>query len=218
MPKIFLPVLREQITPAIERSSDVKKAAIAEALIQVEAAKKSLFNEFDNHSVTRELLTAKGESLSGAITGPPGANLFSYIGFRESPIPQLRNLIERLISVREKSARVVKQTRGLAVAVDVDIPVNTDLYEQTPFPEWSGGLSWLRGIETYISGIHNYLTRDSVARNQSRRIFDDSSRSKQAIQVPHELKRAAIFTPKSYITSILSNFKSKFRGEKGRFV
>ena len=217
MPKVFLPVLRDQIGQAISKDATIKRLALVEARSIFDAAEKELYRSFDEHLVTKELKQAKGESLSGAITGPPGANLFSYIGFYNSPIPELRKLIKSLVTFRGSSSKVVKQTTGLALSVTVEIPVNADLYKETPFPEWKGGISWLKGIESYISGVHQYLTRDSVARNQSRRILANS-RSTQAIQIKGQLKTPAVFAPQSYITKILSDFRSKFRGKGGRFV
>lgn len=214
MPKIFLPVLRDQVAVAISKDANIKRLAMVEAAASFKLAEKELYKDFDNHLVTKELLQAKGESLSGAITGPKGANLFSYIGFYDSPIPALRNLIKEIVKFKVSSARVVKQTTGLAMSVDVEIPVNADLYKETPFPEWKGGISWLKGIETYISGVHQYLAR----RDNHPDVVFKNSRSTQAIQIKGQLKNPATFSPQSYITKILSDFRSKFRGKGGRFV
>ncbi len=218
MAKVFIPVLRDRLAPMLNGSSEIKAYARKEAEAFFETKKQEMLNNFDEHDVTKELLKPTGESISGAIAGPPGANLFSFIGFSKSPISELRDLLRKLAYPLVSTGRVQKQRNGeLAYSIDVNIPDNNDLYKETPFPGWNGGISWLKGIETYISGVHQYLTRLSVARNQSRRIFH-ISRSGQAIQIKGKLKQPAVFSPRPYITQILTDFKSKFRSKGGRFV
>ena len=66
---------------------------------------------------------------------------------------------------------------------------------------WEGG-SWAEGVEEGLSGFSYYMYKK----------FGEG-RSGYGLQSDHEIRKA-IFTPKSYITELLNNFRKNVRSIK----
>ena len=68
-----------------------------------------------------------------------------------------------------------------------------ELFDSTPLP-WASGRSWLKGIETGLSGLGRYLNIDA-----------ENSRSGGGIQSQNKIRSGA-FKKTPYISKILNNF------------
>ena len=77
-------------------------------------------------------------------------------------------------------------------------PTVLELFAVTPLP-WATGRSWLKGIESGISGLGRYMYLESP-----------TSRSGGGIQSRSKLKGGK-FRNVSYISAILNNFEKKIK-------
>ena len=152
--------------------------------------KTSLLSNFDDHPVTRELELKTGADPS-AFTSY--GSLFGFIGFNESDEPTriVREMLEKseLKFIKSKSGRLDFR---------VFHPSKEELFAATPLP-WATGRSWLRGIETGISGLGKYMYLETQA-----------SRSGAGIQTKGKF-RGGTFRAVSYISKILNNFEEKIK-------
>mgnify|MGYP001277472790 CR=1 FL=1 len=149
----------------------------------VNKTKMKMLAEFDNHSVTRDLQ-------GGSSTFPGGGDLFSFIGFNsgDKPTSALRALLLKSLRVKFiKTSRMETE-----VVFDISLPSMSEIEALTPMP-WAPGRSWAKEIETGISGLGQYLVKDSP-----------SSRSGKAIQVKGTI-RSSDMSGKPYMTEILGN-------------
>jgi hypothetical protein len=148
-----------------------------------------MLSEFNNHPVTQEL--------EGKISSVPSAfvsrgSLFGFIGFEKNhnPIQIVREMLE------ESELRFIRTNKGV-VDFKVFYPSEKELYAATPLP-WASGRSWLKGIESGISGLGRYLHID----------HSEYSRSGGGIQSEYAI-RGARFKRTKYISKILNNFIKK---------
>ena len=150
--------------------------------------KTSLLSNFDDHPVTRELELKTGADPS-AFTSY--GSLFGFIGFNESDEPTriVREMLEKseLKFIKSKSGRLDFR---------VFHPSKEELFAATPLP-WATGRSWLRGIESGMSGFGRYLN-----------IENEASRAGKGIQAKNKL-RSTRFKPTKYISKILNDFIQK---------
>ena len=152
---------------------------------KVEAARKQLLMEFDNHEVTRDLSSGPG---SGNLAG--GGDLFSFIGFDASDRPTNALRVYLLRSLRVRVSQVLRNEIG--VNFHISLPTKEEMELLSPMP-WAPGRSWLREVEMGIPGLGQYLVKESP-----------SSRSGAAIQVKGVVNSNK-FGGVPYMTEILGN-------------
>ena len=179
--------LRRSLAEKVPKA--ISKRIFSELEQEFEKAKKVLLNEFESHAVSQEL---KGKTSSSNSTNTLGGegNLYSFIGFQgEDALAALRELLENNIKIVSKKI----DRNNLVFSLKIAFPNSTDIAAATPMP-WAPGMSWAEGIERGISGLGNYLAKDSP-----------KSRSGKGIQVDVEV-RAAAFSPTEYMTGLLRDF------------
>ena len=155
---------------------------------QFKEAKDEMLAEFNSHPVTREL-EMKTAANPSSFVGE--GSLFGFIGFNENdePIDVVRSMLKSsdLVFVRIKKA---------VVDFKVLYPSKEELFDATPLP-LATGRSWLKGIESGLSGLGKYLNIESEA-----------SRSGGGIQADNSVKSGR-FKNTPYISKILNNFIKK---------
>lgn len=181
MAQINMKGLRREI--AGQYSTKFRKKIERSIRSDVSKVKAQMLAEFDSHSVTRGV-QGGGSSLPG------GGDLFSFIGFKsgDKPTSALRALLLKSLRVKFiKTSRIESE-----VIFDISIPPTSEIESLTPMP-WAPGRSWAKEIETGISGLGQYLVKDSSA-----------SRSGKAIQVKGII-RSSDMSGKPYMTEIIGN-------------
>lgn len=149
--------LGRQLAPILKRKVQTKLIRVAR---EVEAM---LIKEFDSHPVTKEI---KGGEGSGNISGTLGGygNLFSYIGFSDSdnPIEIVRSLLVNSVKVQ----MLPPNSKEMIQSAIISLPTKAQIEAATPLP-WAGGRSWVKGIEEGISGLGQYLRKESGRHGRS---------------------------------------------------
>lgn len=188
----------------------VNKTRIIDSLNKL---KQDLINNFLQHPVTRELMQGElGSNSSGTLGGY--GNLFSFIGFDQGydPIQPILNLFNSI------DFQIISLEQSVKIAV-LNFPTQDDVWDVTPMPWMDGQRSWARGIESGISGLNYYVF-------YKRELESEKSRSKHGLQIDSETYRKNLtsrldkkttsfrlmrYTPTSYITEILKDFKSRYK-------
>ncbi len=149
---------------------------------------------------------AKGDS-------PP--NLYSFIGFDESPEEVIGPILQRLSSAHKQGPKMVYSHRSkdkMEYYWKVRAPDEEAIYNATPFPDnWlEGDVSWAQRIERGIPNIAHFLN-----------VFGrPGSRSGGGVQVEGVLRTGGRFRPTSYLSQMFNNFLRRVAGRKdnGRSV
>ena len=147
--------------------------------------KEEMLSEFDKHPVTRELQDGVSADSSQFVSH---GSLFGFIGFEKNDRPT--EVVRRMLE--ETEIRFIK-IKGGVVDFRIFYPSKQELFDSTPLP-WASGRSWLKGIETGLSGLGRYLNIDS-----------ENSRSGGGIQSQNKIRSGA-FKKTPYISKILNNF------------
>lgn len=204
MAKIFINRLLLEIEPAMKGNA-IKGLAYNKAKEIFDDNKEDLLDKFENHIVSLEIdYGPNGDNISNTLSR---GELFSFIGFRKGtdPLQPIREILQNDI---QPDKNVTFDRSIFGYILKVNIPPIKKIYEATPYPDnWNPG-SWVRGIETYISGLGFYLYK------QGKRF--KSSRSGPAVQIQYPL-RSNQFKRTDYLGKMLQQFRAKFRGPKGRF-
>ena len=161
-------------------------------------AKKRLIKDFDNHVVTRELITGPDSSNLSDTLGGYG-NLFSYMGFPSgaTPTTAVKKFLVEAIRIKRSSNR-----GGLNVKYNINVPSLKDFSFATM--PWESGKNWVEAIETGVSGFSYYLARAAAA-----------SRSGTAIQIDGTLRAKTASLGIKYISGLVKDLKRRM-GKKGR--
>jgi|TARA_B100001094_G_C18190096_1_gene806563 hypothetical protein len=178
----FAPILRRRV-----------QAKLIRAAREVESI---LMKEFDAHPVTREIKEGAGASnISGTLGGY--GNLFTYIGFSDSdnPIEIVRALLSNSLNVKMLPPRG-KQMIQEAI---ISLPTKAEIEASTPLP-WAAGRSWAKGIEEGISGLGQYLNKQS----------GDHGRSGGGVQSDEKI-RSSGFRSVDYLSGILGNLSKNIQ-------
>ena len=155
--------------------------------------KKEMLMEFDMHPVTKELV--KGPNARGSQFLNEG-NLFGFIGFNKEDRPTA--IIREML---QNSSIQFSSTTKQGLKFVASHPTTLELFAATPLP-WATGRSWLKGIESGISGLGRYMYLESPV-----------SRSGGGIQTRSKLK-GSNFRNVSYISKILKNFEERIKSLK----
>ena len=161
----------------------------------VRAAQELLLAEFENHSVTKEIESGAGASNSSGTLGGYG-DLYSFIGFDAGmdPIAPIRALLKKALTIRSLPAN----HRSAMQNFIIELPSKDEIFASTPMP-WAQGRSWAEGIERGISGLGNYLSKESAA-----------SRSGGGIQTGGSI-RGGGFENVKYLSEMLRNLQMNIR-------
>jgi len=179
------------------KSRAFKKKVKQMATKRFERAKKNLITGFDSHPVTREIEGGEGASnTSGTLSH---GNLFTFIGFHQedNPVEIVRQAIREKTRLLSPKTRV--QTNKIVVSHTVTVPTLEDLSGATPMP-WEGK-SWLRAIESGISGFGYYMHKRWEA-----------SRSGHGLQVNNRI-RGGRYKPTKYYSELIRNFRKEITSE-----
>jgi hypothetical protein len=176
-------VIREQVKQLVEE--------------YVEKSKQEMINDFENHSVTKEIDNGpEAANISNTLAGD--GNLFSYIGFDEgsNPTEIIKDILINDTKVENKPTISVNG-KDLKITFPVSGPTLNEIESVTPMP-FEGGRSWVRGVEKGISGFSYYIFKKYLK----------GSRSSTGLQTESEI-RTGSFKPTPYISTILKKFYSK---------
>jgi hypothetical protein len=184
MSKVIVP--RGAVELAVNQSGKLVRPKIEPSLVrQFKKIREEMLSEFNQHPVTRELDQKTSSDPSEFVSH---GSLFGFIGFEKSddPAQSVREMLEK------SELSFIKTNRGV-IDFKAFYPSKEELFAQTPMP-WASGRSWLKGIESGISGLGKYLNIDS-----------DISRSGGGMQSEYTV-RSARFKATEYISKILNNF------------
>ena len=188
-----------QLTKETERAiNSLENLAYGAALENFNHSKNEMVEEFNNHVVTKEIESGPDGNNESNTLGGRG-NLFSFIGFviNTDPIEPIRNALTKNTKLAKKAYKKHRAGKKVFFSFKVDAPDQQNLDSLAPIP-WGSGGSWLRGIETTISGLGHYIYWK----------FFPQSRSTTGIQSKTPL-RALGFKPIKYMSGILKNFLKK---------
>ena len=150
--------------------------------------KNSMLAEFNSHPITREL-EQKTNADPSQFVGR--GSLFGFIGFDKNDDPT-ETVREMLKTSDLRFIRIKKEI----VDFKVFYPSTEEPFQATPLP-WASGRSWLKGIESGMSGLGRYLNTET-----------ETSRSGGGIQ-SEDTVRSGGFKNTKYISEILNNFIKK---------
>lgn len=170
----------------------MKPLVEARAKAELEKSKQQLLQDFDNHSVTKEVQAGSNASNTSNTLGGYG-NLFTFIGFDSGadPINPIRSLLAR--SIKIQSLR--KKTNELAFVLKFTVPTKEEIAAISPSP-WSTE-SWVEAVEKGMSGLGKYLYSSDSSRFST-------SRSKGGIEAKYEVRSSQASKPIDYMSGILS--------------
>ncbi len=173
-----------------------RRSAVGLAEKRFDKAKSEMLAEFNNHPVTIEIQSGpNGENISNSLGGR--GNLFSFIGFPEGedPIAAVREHLEEKTRLR-KNPHFNDKTKTFIFRVET--PSLNSVEKHSPSP-WEPR-SWVRGIESGISGLGFYIS--------SKIKQFKGSRSGTAIQSEKQISKSAYKAIK-YMSEIIRNFRRK---------
>jgi hypothetical protein len=158
--------------------------------------KNKMMAEFLAHPVTREIEGGiNAQNISQTLNGI--TNLYSFIGFESGDKP-IEDLEDILLSTDIRFTKVTKT----GVEFEVTLPEPKEIFAQTPLP-WATGRSWVKGIESGLSGLGYYLKKKS-----------DNSRSGLGIQSSKRTRNSVKFRNTKYISALLNKYKKEFENIK----
>lgn len=175
-------------------------------------AVESLKEAFDQHPVTEEIRggidspnisdTLDAHFREEAKKGDSPANLTSFIGFDEGDDP-LEPIEERLDPSHPDGPKMVyknKDSDSLTFHFEVKAPSTEAIYDVTPMPWGSGGISWAKRIEQGIPGVGYFLNS----------FTKKGSRSGGGIQIGNQL-RGGTYRATSYLSGLFKGFIDSIR-------
>jgi len=170
---------------------------------RVKAAQRKLVKAFESHPITREIESGpEASNISGTLGG--SGNLFSFLGFYESdsPIAVVRSFMGSVQLKRNPKKKKLNNGRVLFEFDVVSLGSKAGLFSDTRL-SWLGK-SWLKGIESGLSGLGYYLYLSA---------YDfPGSRSGVAIQSkPPRRVRNLVYRPTQYISALLREFKTNLK-------
>jgi len=151
----------------------------------VEKSTQELIERFLNHPITREIEGGPNATNISDTLGGVG-NLFSYIGFEEGsdPISPIRRYLAKSLKIEAISSK------NLIFKITFTVPDMDEIQSLSPVP-WAPGRSWVKAMESGLSGLGNYLVKESPV-----------SRSGTAIEVKTKIRPGA-FKNTKYMSAIL---------------
>jgi len=157
--------------------------------------KNQMIAEFQGHPVTREIQGGiNSDNISGTLNGI--TNLYSFIGFEDGADPT-EVIEDMLLSTNIRFLKINRQE----LEYEVTLPEASEIFQKTPLP-WAFGRSWVKGIESGLSGLGYYLNKRQ------------GSRSGLGIQVEKKVRKGVKFRNTTYISALLKKYKKEFENIK----
>ena len=157
----------------------------------VEQSTIELIQRFLNDPITKEIQAGPdAKNISDTLGGV--GNLFSYIGFEEGsdPISPIRRYLANSLKIESISSK------DLIFKITFSVPDMDEIKGLSPVP-WAPGRSWVKAMESGLSGLGNYLVKESPV-----------SRSGSAIQVKTKIRSGA-FKNTKYMSAILKEVQKQ---------
>ncbi len=157
----------------------------------VEQSTIELIERFLNDPITKEIQGGPdAKNISDTLGGV--GNLFSYIGFEEGsdPISPIRRYLANSLKIESISSK------DLIFKITFSVPDMDEIKGLSPVP-WAPGRSWVKAMESGLSGLGNYLVKESPV-----------SRSGSAIQVKTKIRSGA-FKNTKYMSAILKEVQKQ---------
>jgi len=157
----------------------------------VEKSTEELIQRFLTHPITREIAGGPdARNISDTLGGV--GNLFSYIGFEEGsdPISPIRRYLAKSLKIESIGSK------DLVFKITFTVPDMDEIKDLSPVP-WAPGRSWVKAMESGLSGLGNYLVKESPV-----------SRSGSAIQVKTKIRPGA-FKNTKYMSAILQEVQKQ---------
>lgn len=179
-------------------NSKTKAVALEKVTEKVEEVKAKFMDEFETHPVTKEIEAGPdSRNISKTLIGD--GNLFTFIGFNEgeNPIAGLREALENSFKVKKSLFSFNISGKKRQYEFKVSVPSMEELENLTPMPSWDSSRSWLKGIESGISGYNRYMFK--------RLGFFKNSRSGKGLQAKGVIraKKGTKFVNTRYMSRML---------------
>jgi len=165
---------------------------------KINKIREELINDFENHPVTKEIQAGPdAENSSSTLNGV--GNLSSYIGFSpaDNPIEPVKNIL-KTVRITSKPKKINNQ-EGVSFEFDVISPTIEEIESVGKLP-FEQGQSWVKGIESGISGFGAYIYG---------KMFKNS-RSGKGLQSKNSFRQGA-FRPVRYLSEIMGKFYLKIK-------
>lgn len=178
--------------------SSIEDKVLDIAKEEISKARQDLVEDFNDHPVTREIEGgAEAENISSTLNGI--GNLTTYIGFspNSNPTEPVKNIL-KTVDIIDKPKKNFKDGE-LIFEFDVVAPSIEEIESVGMLP-FEQGQSWIKGIESGISGFGAYIYG---------KIFKNS-RSGKGIQSKTSFRQGA-FRPVKYISDIMGRFYLKVK-------
>lgn len=201
-----------QIMKKLHRQGNAKiKAALRDKVAPIyEQAREELFEEIDNHVVSRELNDGpNAANISNTLGGPANeksGNLFSYLGFEEgrSPVAEIKESI--YTRMRGPTFKKTGSAHNPNYLITIKRPT-VEAIEGDDSMRVDGGYtgrSWVSMIEDGYDNATSYYFKRGKEFKQSK--------SGPAYQIKRQLNEKS-FKAHPYLTKIIENFDRKiFKG------
>tara|TARA_Y100000356_G_scaffold75757_1_gene62649 strand:- start:414 stop:1040 length:627 start_codon:yes stop_codon:yes gene_type:complete len=205
MPTVSLKTFLKKgfLEKTIRNSPEVAMAVDKTFRRRVAGLKGAALADFDRHPVTREIKQGPDSNNTSNTLGGTG-NLFSFIGFYSSdnPTEPVREMLKNYLNVigRQTARRSNKGVMSYRYSINVPTLSTFDIVSKMP---WESGNSWVKGIETGISGFSNYMYL-----NYGDGKIADRSRSGKAVQSKNKIN-IGVFKPTAYISEILDKYRKR---------
>ena len=187
----------------IRNSPEVAMAVDKTFRRRVGGLKGAALADFDRHPVTRELKQGPDSNNTSNTLGGSG-NLFSFIGFYSSdnPTEPVREMLKTYLNIigRQTARRSNRGVMSYRYSINIPTLSTFDIVSKMP---WESGNSWVKGIETGISGFSNYMYL-----NYGDGKIADRSRSGKAVQSKNKIN-IGVFKPTAYISEILDKYRKR---------
>lgn len=158
-----------------------------------ERIKSEMIMEFLAHPITKEIMAGPTSSNISNTLGGNG-NLFSFIGFEKGDDP-IKPILDFFQSINISFQKPIDS----GIQFSVNFPESREIFELTPMP-WAEGRSWVKGIETGISGLGYYLFQKN-----------NISRSGEGMQTKTKLNKGFSFKNTSYISALLNKYRKQIQ-------
>lgn len=201
MPQINYKQIRENL--AKQSLKQVKALAKGSALSKFNSAYADLLEDFNEHPVTQEIEGGENaQNISNTLDNK--GNLWGFIGFEQgsNPIAPIRKAL-RETDIDLDHPIVKNEGNQVKLSYKISYPSFEELEELAPMP-WEAGRSWIRGIETFISGLSSFM------------YWRRDGRSGAGLQAKtrgggNQILRATEYHKTSYLSVIISKFKKRFK-------
>jgi hypothetical protein len=169
------------------------KKSLFDLKSKAEDLREKMVDDFFNHPVTKEIDNGPdADNTTGSLNGY--GNLFSFIGFDfgTDPIAPITTLLY--------STQIDIVSTSQISYLRILMPTPEDIWNITPMPRQEGR-SWVKGIESGISGLNYYLFLKKR---------HEKSHSTMAFQVG-KVRSSFRYSPQKYISDLLKGYKTKFK-------